>query len=401
MNDLPQRLALLRAPEIGPVRYTELVARCGGAAQVLEQAPSQAHLWGLPRATIDYLCAPDWSAVEHDLAWLGGADNHVLGLDSADYPPLLRETHAPPPLLFVRGDPRVLHGLQLAVVGSRNPTASGGEIAATLSGGLAGAGLTVTSGMALGIDAAAHRGALRGGGPTIAVTGTGLDRVYPASHRGLAHEIAGHGALVSELPPGTGPRAEHFPRRNRIIAGLSLGTLVVEAALRSGSLITARHAMEQGREVFAVPGSIRNPLARGCHRLIREGAKLVEDVADILEELAPLAGAAGDLEDDRSIRANAGSGDGASSPRPRGRRVSDVTPSPCLGRNYNQEEVALSGAEGQLLDALGFDPVGVDTIVQRSGLTAEAVSSMLLVLELHGHVVSTAGGLYTRVGKGV
>jgi len=214
---------------------------------------------------------------------------HILTLHDPAYPALLKEIADPPPLLFVRGDPAVLSRPQLGIVGSRNPTPGGRSLAEDFARSLSRCGLVVTSGMALGIDAAGHRGALRGGGTTLAVAGTGPDRIYPARHRDLARAIVEQGAIISEFAPGTPALPSNFPRRNRIISGLSLGVLVVEAACRSGSLITARLAAEQGREVFALPGSIHNPLARGCHHLIRQGAKLVEDIEDIVEELGPLA----------------------------------------------------------------------------------------------------------------
>lgn len=299
-------------------------------------------------------------------AWLEAPGNHLVALDDPRYPDLLRQIPDPPPVLYVHGDPELLGNLQLAIVGSRNPSRGGLENARAFASHLAGAGLTITSGLALGIDAEAHRGALAAGGTTIAVTGTGLDRVYPARHHDLAHAIAEHGALVSEFPPGTPPRPAHFPQRNRIISGLALGTLVVEAARRSGSLVTARHALEQGREVFAIPGSIHNPLARGCHALIRQGAKLVETAEDILEELGALAGAAVPEHATRT------------SPEP---------------------PASLDPEYQRLLDALGHDPVSIDDLVRRSGLTAESVSSMLLILELQGYVAPEAGGRYARIDK--
>ncbi|MEN8179706.1 MAG: DNA-processing protein DprA, partial [Pseudomonadota bacterium] len=248
-----------------------------------------------------------------------------------------------------------------------NPTPSGISNAREFASYLAGAGLTIISGLAVGIDGAAHQGALEDG-TTIAVTGTGLDRVYPARHKELAHRIVAQGALVSEFPPGTQPRPENFPRRNRIISGLSVGTLVVEATLRSGSLITARLALEQGREVFAIPGSIHNPQARGCHRLIREGAKLVESAQDITDELGSLLG---------------------SLTVPSIRHASGNTPN----------TVNLDPDYEKLLEAMGFDPISVDELINRTGLTAESVSSMLLLLELDGHVSSAPGGYYCRTGK--
>ena len=306
------------------------------------------------------------AAAEHETAWLAEPNHHLIALSDPRYPRLLREIPDPPAALYVIGDPDLLSATQLSIVGSRNPTPGGSETAQAFASYLTQSGLTITSGLAMGVDAAAHRGALAAGGKTIAVAGTGLDRVYPARHRELAHEIAAQGALISEFSLGTPALAHNFPRRNRIISGLSLGVLVVEAALQSGSLITARLAAEQGREVFAIPGSIHNPLARGCHALIRQGAKLVETAADILEELGPIA----------QITIPARQTDG----------VGNITS-------------GLGVEATTLLDCLGFDPTPVDSLIERSGLTPEAVSSMLLVLELQGHVVSAPGGHYNRVIK--
>ncbi len=318
----------------------------------------------LPEAALDYLAAPDWGRVEQDLAWLARPGNHLLTWGDALYPPLLRQIARPPPLLFVHGDPACLGAAQIAMVGTRNPTPGGRQTARDFAAYLAGGGVVITSGLALGVDAESHRGALEAGGRTIAVMATGADRIYPSQHRDLAHAIAGGGALVTEFPPGTPPLAEYFPRRNRLISGLSLGVLVVEAAHRSGSLITARLAAEQGREVFAIPGSIHNPLARGCHALIRQGAKLVETAADILEELGPLAAAGARPPD-------------AASP--------EAPPPAELDEDYRR-----------LLEQLGGEPAPVDLLVERCGLTADVVSSMLLILELQGHVVAHPGGLYSR-----
>jgi DNA processing protein len=257
---------------------------------------------------------------------------------------------------------------QVAVVGSRNPTPGGAEAAHALARALAEAGFTVTSGLAIGIDAASHRGALAAAGPTIAVTGTGLDRVYPQAHRRLAQQIAQHGALVSEFPPGTPPTARNFPQRNRIISGLSLGTLVVEATLRSGSLITARLAVEEGREVFAVPGSIHSPLSRGCHSLIRQGAKLVEGIDDILEELGPVCTSPG------------------------------LRPGAAPGATIAETADLEAGAR-EVLSHLGYEPTAAETLVRRSGLTPQSVSSILLSLELRGLITSVPGGLYAKAHR--
>lgn len=342
-------------PGVGPVQFRELLEQAGDIAGLFHSPPAgKFH---------NALRDPDWAAVDACLSWVAQEDCRLLLLGDPDYPELLRQIHDAPPLLFVRGDPAVLSHPQLAMVGSRNPTIIGRETAHDFARTLSASGMTVSSGLAMGIDAASHRGALDGGGQTIAVFGTGLDRVYPAKNRELAHAIVeGGGALVSEYPPGIEPKPANFPRRNRIISGLSLGTLVVEAALRSGSLITARFAMEQGREVFAIPGSIHNPLARGCHQLIRQGAKLAEGAQDILEELAPQL---------RVILQEAESDEALVSP---------------------DDEYHI------LLASMGDGTSSVDQLVQRSGLTADAVSSMLLMLELKGHVVSTAGG-YALAGK--
>jgi DNA processing protein len=321
---------------------------------------------GLEPAAVEALRRPDAAALARDEAWLAGPSCRLVTWGSADYPPLLATIPDPPLVLFVEGDPGVLSLPQLAVVGSRNPTALGRDTAEQFAAHLAAAGLAITSGLALGIDAAAHRGALAAAGRTIAVLGCGPDAVYPRAHAGLAREIAATGALVSDLPTGTPPLKQHFPRRNRIISGLSVGTLVVEAALQSGSLITARFAGEQGREVFAIPGSIHNPMARGCHRLIRQGAKLVETADDIFAELGALVAGQRAALHAEATDAQAVSG-------------------LVLDKDY---EI--------LLDALGFAPAGIDTLVARTGLAADAVASMLLILELDGRVAQQPGGLYCR-----
>lgn len=310
--------------------------------------------------------APDPAGIERDLRWLEAPGHSLLTADDPRYPLQLAAVPGHPPALFVLGDPAMLARAQLAIVGSRSATAAGREIAFEFAARLAAAGLAITSGLALGIDAAAHRGALHAAGMTIAVCGTGLDRVYPEEHRGLAAEIAGHGALVSEFPTGTPPHAHNFPRRNRLLSGLARGVLVIEAAARSGSLITARLAGEQGRDVMAVPGSIHNSHARGCHRLIKDGAALVETVEDVLETLGlPML----------AMHANSGAKT----------RVGAETPGDRLD----------SGAE-ILLNALGFGPTDLDRLVERTGLAAPAVISKLQLLELEGRVESLAGGRYSR-----
>ena len=363
-------LALWRAPGVGSATFRRLLARYPDPVALFSGAANEPGLPRLRPETLAYLRRPDWLGVATDIDWLEHPEHHLLTLDAPGYPALLRQIPDPPPLLFVHGDPDALSGPQLAMVGSRNPSNSGSETAHAFARHLAGLGLSIVSGLAQGIDAASHEGALAGGGKTVAVLGHGLDRIYPARHQALARRVVAAGALVSEFPLGAGPRPEHFPRRNRIISGLSLGVLVVEAAVHSGSLITARLAADQGREVFAVPGSIHSPVARGCHRLIREGAKLVETAADVLEELLPLFGVG--LRPEAQAEP---SGEGA-------------------GSSPNQDPLG-----ERILGALGYDAVSVDRLVERSGLTAEVVSSMLLVLELQGHVVSVPGGLYARVTR--
>jgi DNA processing protein len=287
------------------------------------------------------------------LAWLEAPDAHLITWLDTAYPAQLKALPGAPAWLYVKGDPAILSRPMLAVVGSRNATPQGKRDAQAFAQALGEAGLTVVSGLAEGIDTAAHEGGLAGNGTGVAVVGTGLDRVYPARNRDLAHRLAQHGALVSEFAIGTPPKAGHFPRRNRLISGLALGVLVVEAAPQSGSLITARLAAEQGREVFALPGSIHSPLAKGCHQLIKEGAKLVESAADILEEL----------------------------------RWQWTPATAC----------PLAPPDDGLLDCLGTEPLGLDALLVATGLTVDRLSAMLLTLELEGRVAQLPGGLYQRL----
>lgn len=295
--------------------------------------------------------------------WLEEPGNRIIGFDSEDYPDLLRRIPEPPTLLYIVGNAEALHMPALAIVGSRNPTRSGKENAYEFARHLGKSGFCIVSGLAQGIDTAAHEGALDAGAMTVAFLGNGIDRVYPSANRDLAHRISQNGALVSEYPLGSPPRREHFPRRNRLISGLSLGTLVVEAARRSGSLITARLAGDQGREVFAIPGSIHNPLSRGCHQLIKQGAKLVESADDIVSELGALVGhlmqndTDQDKEETKSIEYDA---------------------------DY---EI--------LLHNMSYDPTSADELAENSGLTIDHVSSMLLILELEEKIEALAGGKYS------
>ncbi len=295
------------------------------------------------------------ASIEQALAWADTPGHHILALDDNAYPPALLEIPDPPNILYVRGNPDLLKARGLAMVGSRNATPQGIQTAESFAKTLAAHGLCIVSGLALGIDAAAHRGALASEGKTVAVIGTGADRLYPARNKELALRIAEHGAIVSEFPLGTPAIAANFPRRNRIISGLSRGVLVVEAAPESGSLITARLAAEQGREVFAIPGSIHSPVARGCHQLIKQGAKLVETARDVLEEL-------GSSEEVPAVE----------------------TPSP-------------NGEQTALITALGHDPCSLDELVERTGQSTEQLLGELLTLELSGQLASLPGNRYQRL----
>jgi len=286
-EELRYQLALWQTTGIGPVHYRQFMKHFQTAQAVFSCASFELKKLGCHPHTIQSIQQPDWRSVEKELDWLQQSPNHHVLTLSHHYPPALKQIHDPPPLLFVMGHPEILYQPQLAMVGSRNPSPTGSETAYHFARVFDRTGLRITSGLALGIDAASHRGALQESGQTIAVLGHGLGTIYPACHRKLACAIAEHGALISEFPLDSRPHKSNFPRRNRIISGLTLGTLVVEATLRSGSLITARLALEQGRDVFAIPGSIHNPLARGCHALLAQGAKLVETPDDVTEELAP------------------------------------------------------------------------------------------------------------------
>lgn len=352
---------------------------------------------GLRDDVIRALRRPDERQLEADLEWLEAPGHHLLTHDDPRYPELLKESSSPPAALFTIGDPDLAWQPQLAVVGSRNPTGGGVRNARAFAGELAQRGFTITSGLAEGIDATAHAAALDAGGATIAVTATGPDRLYPQRNRALAERIAERGLLVTEFPPGTPPRRAHFPSRNRIIAALSLGTLVVEAGVRSGALITARQAGEQGRAVFALPGSIHNPLARGCHRLIRDGARLVETADDIVEDLAPMAGRLASAirrQIDESPRRLNDAGSGKSQPDPN--NEGQEAESPRLDPRESEPHVAADPEYERLWSSLGFDPAPVDRLVQQTGLTVQAVSSMLLMLELRGKVEAHPGGAYSR-----
>ena len=367
LDDLLAWLTLLRAPALGGAAIRALVARAGSAAAAIDAALRDTTLAAAAR---DALRAPDRQQHDADRCWLETPGNHLLTWDDGDYPALLRDIASAPAALFVRGDPAQLWAPQIAIVGARSASAAGLANARAFARAFAQSGNIVTSGLAEGVDGAAHAAALDAGGATIAVLGTGTDVIYPRRHGQLAERIVGNGALVSEFPPGTVGKPEHFPRRNRIISGLSLGTMVIEAGLNSGSLITARLAGEQGREVFALPGSIHNPLARGCHRLIRDGALLVETADEVL---AQLQGIAARLADHLRGRLGASAASSAESGL-----------SPPAARTDDPDYA-------RLLAAIDQEPSALDELAARSGLGIAALSSMLLVLELEGLVVASGG----------
>jgi DNA processing protein len=360
-------VTLTRAPELDVASLPRALETLRHARGIVEASDASRAEAGIPAAAREFLSSTQAALRGTERAWLENPDHHVVPFTDPHYPALLRTAERHPIALYVIGNPEVLNDPQLAIVGSRNPTPQGQETALEFSEYLAGRGLAITSGLALGIDSAAHRGALRAQGITLAVLGSGVDVIYPRSNQPLAVEIQRQGALISGFPLGTPPRREHFPQRNGIIAGLCLGTLVVEAARRSGSLITARLAANQSREVFAIPGSIHSPLSRGCHELIRQGAKLTETAHDILRELNFSAFFA--------LTAGAPTEPAAAA-------------KPASGMDKEHKI---------LLDALGFDPADLDVLVVRTGFKAEAVSSMMLILELEGHVQAAPGGRYSRV----
>ncbi len=363
-SELTAWLALLRIPLLGPGRIRNLLDGFASPAGIFAASADELRNRGLPVESIDALSRPDWRAAEADRKWLADNNCHFISCRDPRYPEILKAIPDPPAGLFIRGDIEVLSSLQIAIVGSRNPSPSGRRTARELAVQLARAGITVVSGMATGIDSRAHEGALDAGAPTIAVLGNGLKTVYPARNRQLARRITESGALVSEFPPEIRPLAANFPRRNRIISGLAAGVVVVEAAMRSGSLITARYAMEQGREVFAVPGSIHNPLARGCHALIKQGVKLTETIEDILEEIGALSVTVYNHRHPADFQAYNGAG--------------------------LDEESKL------LLDNIGDAPVTIDELSDLTLMSVDEISAKLLELELQGLLESIAGGAYIR-----
>jgi len=354
-----QWLSLSQIDGLGCQTFCQLLKTFGSPSEIYRKKFKELRAVVSEKIALEIGRGIDQTALEDTLKWLAQANNHLVTLADADYPKALLEITDPPPLLYAKGKLALLNQPSIAIVGSRNASVQGEKNAEAFAQGLAEHGLCIVSGLALGIDGAAHRGALKAKGDTIAVVGTGLDKVYPAQHRDLAHQIANSGLIVSEFPLGTLSKPQNFPRRNRLISGLSLGCLVVEANLKSGSQITARLSAEQGREVFAIPGSIHSPLAKGCHQLIKQGAKLVDSLQDIVEELKL---------------------------------------SPAISQPTTPENSATSQDQQALLDAMGYDAISIESLVQLTGLTVSALSTMLTLLELEGKITALAGGQYQQLG---
>jgi DNA processing protein len=368
-SSLESWLTLLHTPGVGAATFHNLLTHFGSVEAVLNANGSQLSCLALTGETVNALTSQEKPDITADLDWQTGPGHHIITFTDERYPAQLKDLPDAPPVLYVRGDPDYLLQPQLAMVGARNPSAAGRNTAEQFANHLSDSGITITSGLAIGIDGASHQGALQGLAGTVAVVAHGLDIVYPAQHQQLAQAISEKGAVISELPIGITPQRGLFPRRNRLISALSLGTLVVEAALKSGSLITARLALELNREVFAIPGSIHNPMVRGCHQLIRQGAKLVESVDDILEEL---------------------------------RIPSLQNPSyPIKTREDTPEKLkdrhnTLDPDHQKLLKCLAYEPTSIDELVNRSEFSAAEVASMLLILELEGIIVCQ-NGRYTCI----
>jgi len=360
---LPFWLAALYLPGVTPRTFSRWLEQFTDIQSLFHASEDEMQAKGISSQHRQSFQQINWKQVEEDLLWTQSFNHHIISLEDEAYPKLLKEISDPPLVLFVRGNKEALSTMQIAMVGSRRATPAGLKQAQYFASSLAEYGLTITSGLALGIDGASHRGALAAKGVTIGVCGTGLQHIYPRSHGKLAEDMLQQGgAILSEFPLNIPPRAENFPRRNRVIGGMSVGVLVVEAALKSGSLITARYALEQGREVFAIPGAIHNPLAHGCHYLIRQGAKLVETTEDVLEEL-------------------------------------NVALQKTKKQHNMNELTALSACQQQILEQIEYEITPMDVILLRSGLTAGKVSSILLILELNGYIQSVPGGFIREIRK--
>ena len=353
-----QWLSLSQIEGLGCQTFCQLLKTFGSPSEIYRKKFKELRAVVSEKIALEIGQGVDQTGLQDTLTWLAQANNHLVTLSDADYPKALLEIADPPPLLYAKGNLALLNKLSIAIVGSRNASVQGEKNAEAFAQGLAEHGLCIVSGLALGIDGAAHRGALKAKGDTIAVVGTGLDMVYPAQHRDLAHQIASSGLIISEFPLGTLSKPQNFPRRNRLISGLSLGCLVVEANLKSGSQITARLSAEQGREVFAIPGSIHSPLAKGCHQLIKQGAKLVDSLQDIVEEL----------------------------------NLSKAVSVPAAAENSQTSQ-----DQQRLLDAMAYEPISIESLVQLTGLTVSTLSSMLTLLELEGRITGLAGGQYQQI----
>jgi DNA processing protein len=353
-----QWLSLSQIEGLGCQTFCQLLKTFGSPSEIYRKKFKELRAVVSEKIALEIGQGVDQTGLQDTLTWLAQANNQLVTLADADYPKALLEIADPPPLLYAKGNLALLNKLSIAIVGSRNASVQGEKNAEAFAQGLAEHGLCIVSGLALGIDGAAHRGALKAKGDTIAVVGTGLDMVYPAQHRDLAHQIASSGLIISEFPLGTLSKPQNFPRRNRLISGLSLGCLVVEANLKSGSQITARLSAEQGREVFAIPGSIHSPLAKGCHQLIKQGAKLVDSLQDIVEEL----------------------------------NLSKAVSAPLA-----EEKSAINQDQQTLLDAMAYEAISIETLVQLTGLTVSTLSSMLTLLELEGRITGLAGGQYQQI----
>ena len=366
--DIQSWLALGRAGSCNGHAVLRALEAFGSVGGLFEAHERELAGLGFSRAAVAKIRGVDWDAVRRERDLLGDIGVSIVPIGTSGYPVRLAAIANPPPVLYCRGDPGVLDRPQIAVVGSRAATRGGRERARALARELATCGLAITSGLARGIDAAAHRGALDAGAPSVAVIATGPDRIYPRSNAGLARELFEAGAVITERAPGTPPLPENFPRRNRLISGLCLGVLVVEASLRSGSLITARFAADEGREVFAVPGSVDSALSRGCHALIRDGAKLVESVVDVLDEITYPGGPSGP----------------------------PVLRQPAEADGPAGTDGDLGESERSVLDAVGHDPVALDQLVGHTELAAGRLASILMALELDGRIEALPGGRYVR-----
>lgn len=350
-----QFIALAQINGLGPRTLDLLIKQFGTPSLCLSSSSQTLKALGLSSDLIHAIKHPDWQAVERTLSWSEQVNHHLLTWCDKDYPPALRVISSPPPMLYLIGDKSLLNLPQIAIVGTRRPSQTGIKQANLFARGLSQLGLCITSGLAKGIDIIAHQSTLKAKGKTIAVLGTGIDRLYPSQHKAIAKQLTESGLLISEFPLGTPAKPQHFPQRNRIISGLSLGVLVVEAAIKSGSLITARLAIEEGREVFAIPGTISNPMTKGCHHLIKQGAKLTETVKDILIEIAPQLPSAPPYAD-------------------------------------HNDPIDIPSDLQTILDHIGYHPTSIDEISRQTGLTYPLLTEKLTTLELKDLISATPGG---------